>query len=136
MIGSTALLDFKRLFDRVWHARLWQILRIFNIEDGLVQATQALQCSPLEQSARGVLQDNSRHPSGMLALTHPVQLVPGEDHAGNTLYHHASISIDGKPICNLQFANDINFVGASNQDLTSRLMDRATACGMEVITEE
>ena len=84
MIGSTALLDFKRLFDRVWHARLWQILRIFNIEDGLVQATQALQCSPLEQSARGVLQDNSRHPSGMLALTHPVQLVPREDLAGNT----------------------------------------------------
>ena len=32
--------------------------------------------SPLEQSARRVLRDNSRCPSGMLTLTHPVQLAP------------------------------------------------------------
>ena len=44
------------------------------------------QCSPLGQSAREVLPDNSRSPSGMLTLTHPVQVVPTprEDHAGNT----------------------------------------------------
>ena len=42
------------------------------------------QHSPVEQSARGVLRDNSRCSSGMLTFTHPVQLVPGEDHAGNT----------------------------------------------------
>ena len=42
------------------------------------------QCSSLEQSATGVLLDNSRCLSGMLTLTHPVQLVPREDHAGNT----------------------------------------------------
>ena len=41
-------------------------------------------CSPLEQSAREVLLDNSRCPSGMLTLTHPVQLVPRKDHARNT----------------------------------------------------
>ena len=42
------------------------------------------QCSPLQQSARRVLKDNSRCPSGMLILTHNIQPVPGENHAGNT----------------------------------------------------
>ena len=44
---------------------------------------QLHQCSPLEQSAREVLQDNSRCPLGMLTLTHPVTLVLREDYAGN-----------------------------------------------------
>ena len=35
-------IDFKRAFDRVWYAGLWQVFRSFNIEEGLVQAIQAL----------------------------------------------------------------------------------------------
>ena len=27
-----SFIDFKRVFDRVWHAGLWQVLRSFNIE--------------------------------------------------------------------------------------------------------
>ena len=45
--------------------------------------------------------------------------------------HHTSISIGGWPICN-------NIDCSSNvelQDLTNRLIDRATAYGMEVSTE-
>ena len=42
--------DFK-MFYRVWHARLWQVLRSFNMEEGLVQATQAL----YKNSSRAVL---------------------------------------------------------------------------------
>ena len=34
----------------------------------------------------------------MLTLTHPVQLVPGEDHAGNTPDHHTYTSTGGKPV--------------------------------------
>ena len=44
--------------------------------------------------------------------------------------HHTSISIGGRPICNLRFADDIDLMGGSNgelQDLTNRLADRATA---------
>ena len=47
--------------------------------------------------------------------------------------HHTSISIGGKPICNLQFADDIDRMGGSNgerQDLNNRLVDRETAYGM------
>ena len=35
-------INFKKAFDRIWHAGLKQILRGFNIEGGLVQAIQAL----------------------------------------------------------------------------------------------
>ena len=43
----------------------------------------------------------------MLTLTNPVQLVPREDHAGNTLDHHISISIGGRPVWNLRFATTL-----------------------------
>ena len=77
-------IDFKKAFDKVWQTGLWQVLRSFyNIEKGLVQAIQVL-CSPLEQSARGVLQDNNRSLSWMLAFTQPVQLVLREDNGGHT----------------------------------------------------
>ena len=46
--------------------------------------------------------------------------------------HHSSIYIGGRPICNLQFADNIDLNGSSNgelQDLNNRLVDRATAYG-------
>ena len=53
--------------------------------------------------------------------------------------HHTFISIVGKSICNLRFADDIDLMGGSNgefQDLTNRLLGRVTAYGMEVRTEK
>ena len=53
--------------------------------------------------------------------------------------HHTSTSIGGGPTCDLQFADDIDLMGGSNvelQDLTNRLVDRATAYGITVSTEK
>ena len=33
--------DLKKAFERVWHEGLWQVVRSFNIDEGLVQAVQA-----------------------------------------------------------------------------------------------
>ena len=44
-------IDFKKAFDSVWHAGLWQVLRCFNIEEGLVQAIQALYENSSNQSS-------------------------------------------------------------------------------------
>ena len=52
--------------------------------------------------------------------------------------HHRSTSISGRLICNLRFAEDIGPMDGSGgelQDLTNRLVDRATAHGIEVNTE-
>ena len=35
-------IDCEKAFDRVWHAILWQVLRSFNREEGLVQTFQIL----------------------------------------------------------------------------------------------
>ena len=35
-------IDFKKAFDRVWHQGLWQVLRNFNIEEGLVLMIKTL----------------------------------------------------------------------------------------------
>ena len=53
--------------------------------------------------------------------------------------HHASISISGRPICDLQFANNIDHIGSSSgklKDLSNRLVGRARAFGIEVGTEK
>ena len=53
--------------------------------------------------------------------------------------HYTSISIGGRPVCNLQVASDISLMGGSSgelQDLTNRLLDRACTYGTEVSTEE
>ena len=53
--------------------------------------------------------------------------------------HHTAISMECRPICNLQFANNIDLMGGSSdefQDLTNRLIDRTTAYGVELVTEE
>ena len=50
---------------------------------------------------------------------------------------HPSPLVEGRPIRNLQFADDSDLIGSSSgelQDLTKRPLDRAKACGMEVNT--
>ena len=52
--------------------------------------------------------------------------------------HHTSVSIGGRPIWNLRFADDIDLMGGSIgeiQDLTNRPVNRVTAYAMEVNTE-
>ena len=36
-------MNFQEVFDRIWHADLWQVLRSFEIVEGLVQAILTLQ---------------------------------------------------------------------------------------------
>ena len=76
----------------------------------------------------------------MLTLTHPIQLVPSEDHAGNTQRPpHIHLHWRQAHKCNLQFTSDNDLTGGSNgelHDLTNRLVGRARAHGMEVSTEK
>ena len=54
-------------------------------------------------------------------------------------YPNTPIPIDGRPICNSGFADDIDLTDGSNgelQDFTNRLVDGATAYGTEVSTEK
>ncbi len=51
---------------------------------------------------------------------------------------HTSMSIGGRPLCNLRFAEGIELMGGSEaelQNLTTRLEEAAGAFGMEVSSE-
>ena len=53
--------------------------------------------------------------------------------------HHTSICIGGRPISNLRFASDTDFMDGSNgerQDHANRLVDRGTAYRKKVSTEK
>ena len=43
-------IDFKKAFDRVWHAGLWHILRSLNIDEGLVKPLMHYMRTPAVQS--------------------------------------------------------------------------------------
>ena len=66
-------------------------------------------------------------------------LFPGKIMQKTLHDYHTSLSIGRRSICSLRFADDIDLMGGSNdelQDLTNRLVDRATAYKMEVSTEK
>ena len=116
-------------------AGLWQVLRSNNIDEGLVQAIEAL----YENSSSAVLLNCElgeffKTPVGVCQgwLLSPILLnLFLEATMQKALHeHHASISIGGRSTCNLRFADDSDLIGGNNgerQDLTNRLMDRATA---------
>lgn len=137
-------IDFKKAFDRVWHDGLWHVLRGFNIEEGLVQTMQALyahsssavllnnKIGDFFQTTVGVRQGCLLSPILFNLYLERIMI--------DTLHdHHTSISIGGRPICNLRFADDIDLMGGSNQelqDLTNSLANSASAYGMEISSEK
>ena len=137
-------IDFKKAFDRVWHEGLWQVLRNFGIEEGLIQTIQAL----YNTSSSAVLLNNQigDYFKTSVGVRQGCLLSPVlfnlflENIMRETLHDfHSTISIGGRTINNLRFADDIDLMGGSNtelQDLTNRLTERAGAYGMEVSTEK
>ena len=108
-------IDFKKAFDRVWHDGLWTVLRGFGVEEGLVEIIQAL----YEHSSSAVLLNNQlgeffRTSVGVRqgCLLSPVLFnIFLERIMQETLAdYHTSISIGGRPICNLRFADDIDLM--------------------------
>ena len=137
-------IDFKKAFDRVWHDGLWKTLRQFNIEEGLVQIIQALyknaesavilnnQIGDFFHTTIGVRQGCLLSPTLFNIFLEQIMT--------DTLHDFTTtISIGGRPVCNLRFADDIDLLGGSNrelQELTSKLEESASAYGMEISAEK
>ena len=70
-------IDFKKAFDRVWHAALWSTMRKYNINANLVciieqlydKATSAVQMI----GSMGVVQHNSQSKARISSVTHLLQ---------------------------------------------------------------
>ena len=137
-------IDFRKAFDRVWHDGLWQVLRQFNIDNCLIEIIKAL----YDNAHSAVFMNNQVGTSfkTTVGVRQGCLLSPVlfnlflENIMTETLQNHQStISIGGRSLCNLRFADDIDLMGGSKQELqnlTNRLSERANAYGMEVSTEK
>ena len=115
-------IDFKKAFDRVWHEGLWDTMRRYNIDEDLVQIIQAL----YKKTSSQVLLNNEMGSEFTTTvgvrqgcLLSPVMFnIFLERIMQDTLNDHiTSISIGGKSISNLRFADDIDLMAGSNHEL-------------------
>ena len=115
-------IDFKKAFDRVWHDGLWHVLRGYNTDERLAGVIQAL----YEHSSSAILLNDQlgeffKTTVGVRqgCLLSPVLFnMFLERIIQETLQdHHTSISIGGRSLCNLWFADDIDLMGGSSEEL-------------------
>ena len=137
-------IDFKKAFDRVWHTGLWDTMRQFKITEDIVQAIETLyQNATSSVLLNNVVGEEFRTTVGVRqgCLLSPVVFnIFLERIMQEALHdHHTSISIGGHKVCNLRFADDIDLMAGSNeelQQLTDRLATSAASFGMEISIEK
>ena len=137
-------IDFKKAFDRVWHEGLWHVMRSFGMEEGLIQTIQALYKNA--SSAVFLNSDTGEYFKTTVGVRQGCLLSPVlfniflEKIMRDTLHNfNSTISIGGRTISNLRFADDIDLMGGSNeelQELTNRLTQSSGEYGMEVSSEK
>ena len=75
----------------------------------------------------------------MSTLTHPLQHISGKDHDRRLEVHESTVSIGGRTIINLRFADDIDGLAEEIEELANlveRLDKASTAYGMEISAEK
>ena len=75
----------------------------------------------------------------MYTLTHPLQHSSGKDHDSALEDHEGTVSIGGRTITNLRFADDIDGLAGKEEELANlveRLDKASTAYGMEISAEK
>ena len=122
-------IDFKKAFDRVWRKALWLVMKKHNISAGLVKVIESLydnnsnavmtNTSTLEwfQTAVGVRQGFILSPCLFNIFLEEIMMATLENFSG-------TVKITGREVKNLRFADDIDLLGGSREelaDLTTRL---------------
>ena len=136
--------DFKKEFDRVWHAALWATMNVYNINGSLIKLIQNL----YNKAASAVYLNNSigdwfRTTVGVRqgCLLSPtlfnlfLERIMEDALEG----HEGTVSIGGRTVVNLRFADDIDGHAGKEEELVSlveRLDSTSTACGMQIIEEK
>ena len=115
-------IDFKKAFDRVWHAALWETMRKYNASANLVRtieqpydkATSAVQkngsIGEWFRSTVGARQGCLLSPTLFNIFLEQIMSDALEEHDGKA-------SIGGRNITNLRFADDIDALAEEEQEL-------------------
>ena len=135
-------IDFKKAFDRVWHAALWAIMKKYNISINLIQVIKNLYNKATStvlfnssignwfRTTVGVRQGCLRSPTLINIFLERIMTDTLEDHEG-------TVSIGGT-ITNLRFADDIDGLAGEEElaNLVECLDKASTAYGMEISAEK
>ena len=126
-------IDFKKAFDRVWHAALWATMRKYNISANLVRtieqlydkATSAVQMNgsigEWFRTTVGVRQGCLLSPTLFNIFLEPIMSDALEEHDGK-------VSIGGRNITNLRFADDIDALAEEEQELEALVKSLDKTC--------
>ena len=126
-------IDFKTAFDRVWHAALWATMRKYNISANLVRtieqlydkATSAVQMNgsigEWFRTTIGVRQGCLLSPTLFNSFLERIMSDALEEHDGK-------VSIGGRNITNLRFANDIDALAEEEQELEALVESLDKTC--------
>ena len=120
--------DLKKAFDRVWHAALWATMKKYNISTNLIQVTKNL----YNKATSAVLFNSNIR--DWFRTTAEVRQECLERIMTDALEdHEGTVSIGGRTLANLRFADDIDgFAGEEEElaNLVERLDKASTAYGM------
>ena len=106
-------MDFKKAFDRVWHAALWATMRLYNINANLTRVIQSLYDKATSavyfnrsignwfRTSVGAMQGCSFSPTLFNIFLERIMTDALEDHKG-------TVNIGGRAVTNLRFADDID----------------------------
>ena len=138
-------IDFKKAFDRVWHAALWAIMRLYIINTNLINAIQNL----YDKATSAVCFNGST--GGWFRATVEVRLgwllspilfniflerIMADWHLKIA---NRQSALGGRTISNLRFADDIEGLAGSELELANlvkRLDETSTAYGMEISADK
>ena len=136
-------IDFKKAFDRVWHAALLATMKKYNISTNHIRVIKNLYekatiAVPFNSSigdwfrtAVGIRQGCLLSPTLFNIFLKRIMKDASEDHEG-------TVSIGGRTIPNLRFADDIDGLAGEEEmaNLVECLDKASTAYGKEISTEK
>ena len=137
-------IDFKKAFDRVWHQALIATMKKYNISSSLIslienlysEATSAVflngEIGDWFRTSVGVRQGCLLSPTLFNIFLERIMTDALSDHT-------SSVTIGGRPISNLRFADDIDGIAGSEDeliDLINRLDTSSRNYGMEISPEK
>ena len=137
-------IDFKKAFDRVWHAALWVTMKKHNISTNLIQVIKNL----YNKATSAILFNSSIGDwfrttvgvrQGCLLSSNLFNIFLERIMTDALEGHERTVSIGGRTITNIRFADDIDGLAGEQEEmanLVERLDKTSTTYGMEISAEK
>ena len=137
-------IDFKKAFDRVWHKALWATMNLYNFNSNLIRVIENLYSKATSAvfhnnsigewfpTTTGVRQGCLLSPTLFNIFLEKIMTDALEQHEG-------TVSIGGRNITNLRFADDIDGIAGNEQELIgliNKLEQASSDHGMEISGEK